>query len=173
MNQNLQITLLVTAPVPTIDDVGQLPMGVLEPAMGLTKNFADDLSQYLNAQVTQIEVRDLSENGIVTGRSVAAEGEDLRDRFRAKPSEPTQTVEVGNFVWICVYEHKHGMNTWAFTSEAAAAQHRQFIAESWWDEEMPEGVEKPEDLEELTDAYFEEMGAHGEFYTIHRTLLEA
>lgn len=172
MNQNLQITLRVTAPVPTVDNV-HLPTGVIDPAMHLTQAFADDLSQYLNAQVTQIEVSDLSPCGIVAGHMEAAEGEDLRDRFREKPAESAQIVEVGTFVWICVYEHKHGMNTWAFTSEAAAAQHRQFIAESWWAEEMPEGTEKPEDPDEMADAYFDEMGAHGEFYTIHRTLLEA
>lgn len=81
------------------------------------------------------------------------------------------SVEVGGTLWVAVFEHKHGMDTFALTSRAAAEALRRVIAADFWETEMGD-LPKPDDAEEMADAYFDEMSSHGEFFTIHETTLQ-
>ena len=87
-------------------------------------------------------------------------------------SAPSPTsVEVGQTLWVAVFEHKHGMDTFALTSFEAAENLRNSIAAEFWETEMGD-LPKPEDPDELAEAYFNEMSSHGEFFTIHETTLQ-
>ena len=87
-------------------------------------------------------------------------------------SAPTPTsVEGGGTLWVAVYEHKYGMDTHAFTTHAEAEGMRRRIADWFWEAEMGD-LPKPEDPDELAEAYFNEMSSHGEFFTIHETTLQ-
>lgn len=88
-------------------------------------------------------------------------------------SAPSPTsVEVGQTLWVLVYEHKYGLGVTAYTTEQAAQKALQGIAAEFWDDEMPEDLPRPEDPCEMADAYFEEMGQHGEFAYIEMTTLQ-
>ena len=75
-------------------------------------------------------------------------------------------------IWVLVFEHKHGMDVTAYTTQQAAERARQGIAAEFWEDEMPEDLPRPEDPEELADAYFDEMSNHGEYLTIQETTLQ-
>lgn len=81
-------------------------------------------------------------------------------------------VKVGYSVWVLVFEHKYGMDVRTYTTRQAAEQFRQGLAADFWDTEMPEDLPRPEDPADLADAYFDEMGSHGEYATIHETPLQ-
>lgn len=80
-------------------------------------------------------------------------------------------VAVGQNLWVAVYEHKYGMDTFACTTRLAAEIIREGVAAQFWEAEMGT-LPKPSDPEELADAYFDEMGSHGEFFTIQETTLQ-
>lgn len=79
---------------------------------------------------------------------------------------------VNQTIYVAVFEHRHGVDVSAFRTEDQAEALRQRIASDYWDQEMPDWVERPEDPGELADAYFEEMGYHGEYFHIHPTELQ-
>lgn len=81
------------------------------------------------------------------------------------------SVKVGEYLWVAVYEHKYGMDTHAFTTHAEAEGMRRRIADWFWEAEMGD-LPKPEDPEEMADAYFNEMGDHGEFFNIQQVPLQ-
>lgn len=87
------------------------------------------------------------------------------------PMSAPHTVAVGQNLWVAVYEHKHGMDTFACTTRLAAEILREGVAAQFWEAEMGD-LPKPSDPEELADAYFDEMGSHGEFFTIQETTLQ-
>lgn len=87
------------------------------------------------------------------------------------PMSAPHTVAVGQNLWVAVYEHKYGMDTFACTTRLAAEILREGVAAQSWEAEMGD-LPKPSDPEELADAYFDEMGSHGEFFTIHETTLQ-
>lgn len=81
------------------------------------------------------------------------------------------SVKVGEYLWVAVYEHRYGMDTHAFTTCAGAESLRQRIADEYWEAEMGD-LPKPDDAEEMAEAYFNEMSSHGEYFTIQETTLQ-
>lgn len=128
----------------------------------------DELDSYHEVTVTQVEVTDLDAQATAVEMH-ARDGEDLRNRI-GTPGAP-HTVKVGQNLWVAVFEHKHGMDTFACTTRLAAEILREGVAAQFWEAEMGD-LPKPSDPEELADAYFDEMGSHGEFFTIQETTLQ-
>lgn len=81
------------------------------------------------------------------------------------------SVKVGECLWVAVFEHRHGMDTFACTTRLAAEMLREGVAAQFWEVEMGD-LPKPEDPEDLADAYFNEMGNRGEHFTIQETTLQ-
>lgn len=79
---------------------------------------------------------------------------------------------VNQTIYVAVFEHRHGVDVFVYRTEEQAEALRQRIASDYWEQEMPDGVERPDDPEEMADAYFGEMGDHGEYFHIHPTLLQ-
>jgi hypothetical protein len=75
-------------------------------------------------------------------------------------------------IWVAVYDHRFGQDIEAYGTEAEAELERQGIAGGNWDNEFNTDVPKPDDPEELADAYFEMMGergdGHSESFTIEK-----
>lgn len=150
----------------------------------IASEFRDELDGYHEVTVTQVEVTDLDAWATAGGTFVkqgeaadlcvqatavemhARDGEDLRNRI----GTPAAAVAVGQNLWVAVYEHKYGMDTFACTTRLAAEILREGVADQFWEAEMGD-LPRPSDSEELADAYFDEMGSHGEFFTIHETTL--
>ena len=74
------------------------------------------------------------------------------------------------FVFVSVYEHKHGNDIRVFTSESAAYAWQVNIAKEYW-EDACRGEPKPESSAEIAEAYF---GAVEEFewFSVQRMELE-
>ena len=124
----------------------------------------DELDSYHEVTVTQVEVTDLDAQATAVEMH-ARDGEDLRNRIGTPAA-----VAVGQNLWVAVYEHKYGTDTFACTTRLAAEILREGVAAQSWEAEMGT-LPRPSDSEELADAYFDEMGSHGEFFTIHETTL--
>lgn len=131
----------------------------------IASELRDELDSYHEVTVTQVEVTDLDAQATAVEMH-ARDGEDLRDRI----GTPAAAVAVGQNLWVAVYEHKYGMDTFACTTRLAAEILREGVADQFWEAEMGD-LPRPSDSEELADAYFEEMGSHCEFFTIHETTL--
>lgn len=79
------------------------------------------------------------------------------------PTPPApDSVKVGEYLWVAVYEHKYSMDTYAFTTYEGAESLRQRSADEFWEAEMGDRP-KPEDPDE--------MGEHGEFFSIEQVPL--
>lgn len=124
----------------------------------------DELDGYHEVTVTQVEVTDLDAQATAVEMH-ARDGEDLRNRIGTPAAA---VVAVGQDLWVGVYEHRHGMDTFACTTRLQAEIIRENIAAEFWETEMGD-LPKPEDLDELADAYFAEMNSRGEFFSIQQT----
>jgi hypothetical protein len=67
-------------------------------------------------------------------------------------------------VYVLEIEHRHGNDITVYHSREAAEDSLLEYVKSYWELEIEDDVEKPEDDAELVDAYFEEMD--NEFYNI-------
>jgi hypothetical protein len=67
-------------------------------------------------------------------------------------------------VIVAIWDHRHGQDIRVFDSEDGAKRWQREIAEEWWEKEL--GNEpKPEDPQEMADAYFELMEGRDEFFS--------
>lgn len=164
MSKPFQINILLD--VAEDDSFGQCK--ALFALQNIASEFRDELDGYHEVTVTQVEVTDLDAQATAVEMH-ARDGEDLRNRS-GTPAAP-HTVKVGQNLWVAVYEHKHGMDTFACTTRLAAEILREGVAAQFWEAEMGD-LPKPSDPDELADAYFDEMGNHGEFFSIQETTLQ-
>lgn len=132
----------------------------------IASELCDELDGYHEVTVTQVEVTDLDAQATAVEMH-ARDGEDLRNRIGTPAAA---AVAVGEYLWVAVYEHKYSMDTYAFTTYEGAESLRQRSADEFWEAEMGDRP-KPDDAEEMADAYFDEMGEHGEFFSIEQVPL--
>ena len=164
MRKPFQINILLDV---AEDDNFEQCKALLAP-QSVASELRDELDSYHEVTVTQVEVTDLDAQATAVEMH-ARDGEDLRNRI-GTPAAPNN-VKVGQNLWVAVFEHRHGMDTFACTTRLAAEIIREGVAAQFWEAEMGD-LPKPSDPEELADAYFDEMGNHGEFFSIQETTLQ-
>lgn len=163
MSKPFQINILLDV---AEDDNFEQCKALLE-LQNIASELRDELDSYHEVTVTQVEVTDLDAQATAVEMH-ARDGEDLRNRIG---TPATTAVAVGQNLWVAVYEHKYGTDTFACTTRLAAEILREGVAAQSWEAEMGT-LPKPSDPEELADAYFDEMGSHGEFFSIQETTLQ-
>ena len=163
MSKPFQINILLDV---AEDDNFEQCKALLE-LQNIASELRDELDSYHEVTVTQVEVTDLDAQATAVEMH-ARDGEDLRNRIG---TPATTAVAVGQNLWVAVYEHKYGTDTFACTTRLAAEILREGVAAQSWGAEMG-SLPKPSDPEELADAYFDEMGSHGEFFSIQETILQ-
>ena len=93
--------------------------------------------------------------------------------FGSVSSDKGKSVNVGDTVWVLVYDHRHGTSVETFTTKDAAEKARIDLAMEYWDSEIPSRIHKPTNPEELAAVYFDYMADHSEYCSIHETTLRA
>lgn len=66
-------------------------------------------------------------------------------------------------IWLGVYEHRHGTDIAAYSSEAAADAAREALAREQWEHELPDD---PMPGTDVADAYFDLMAERGEWFEV-------
>lgn len=85
-----------------------------------------------------------------------------------KPVEPPPQVE-RVFYTVAIYEHRHGQDVRIFETDEQCTAWKSDIAETYWEKEIEDEIQKPEDYEELGDAYFEILSNRGHTYESFHT----
>jgi hypothetical protein len=67
------------------------------------------------------------------------------------------------FIWLGVYEHRHGTDISVYATEAAAQAGREAVAHEMWENELPD---EPMPDTDVADAYFDLMAERGEWFEI-------
>lgn len=112
--------------------------------------------------------RDLATLLAAIDRADAADPATLRaavERLRPLAAPPPREV------WVLAINHRHGVDTFAHASEAAAHAQLDDYVQTWWDDEVV-GHDMPEDSEERIRLYFGEF-VPAESYEIMRHDLPA
>jgi len=71
-------------------------------------------------------------------------------------------------VYVTVYSHKYGEDIHVWQSIESALNYKNQIAETWWDDELPDEP-RPEDASEIGEQYFLLMGDYGnEWFSLNK-----
>ena len=95
---------------------------------------------------------------------VVAKGLDAEALLAKMPQ--SANIETPRSVVVGVWKHQHGEDIAVFENIADSVRHMEFIAESNWDSEIEEDVEKPENPEDVAFEYFSVMAHSDRYYTV-------
>jgi hypothetical protein len=67
-------------------------------------------------------------------------------------------------VYVAIYEHRHGQNVRVFQNVDDVEKWRQEIADEYFVQEFKNRIEKPDNIQEVTDVYWDSV--EDEWFTV-------